>query len=105
MNITTTCLVPLREANLCIDCDTITAAHTTCLACGSKALLNIAQVLDNRRPSGLVHEDGPSVLQISAPRPRQRLVSRRAGLELDRALGRRKMHSAIAASAMPENPA
>jgi hypothetical protein len=105
MNVTTTCLVPLQQASLCIDCETITAAHTTCLACGSRALLNIATVLNNRRPAGPAREDGSSVLQMSLQRPRQRIVSRRAELGLDRALGRRKIHSAASASAMPDNTA
>jgi|ERR1700729_1910851 len=105
MNIAPTCLVPLQQASLCVDCETITAAHTNCLACGSKALLNIAQVLNNRRPSVLAHEDRPSVLQMSVQRPRHRMVSRRADVGLDRALGRRKLHSAISASAIPESTA
>ena len=105
MNITTTCLVPLRLANLCIDCETITAAQTTCLACGSKALLNIAQVLNNRRVSGLGHGDAPSVVQISMPRPRHRMVSHRAESGLDRGLARRKVRMAISTAARPEGTA
>lgn len=38
-------VVPLRQASLCMDCETITAAHTNCLACGSQALLGLARVL------------------------------------------------------------
>ena len=38
--------VPLVQAALCLDCETITAANTNCLACGSHALLNVARVLN-----------------------------------------------------------
>jgi hypothetical protein len=38
-------LVPLQQASLCLDCETITAGHTNCFACGSRALLNLARVL------------------------------------------------------------
>jgi hypothetical protein len=41
-------LVPLQQASLCLDCEAITAAHTTCLCCGSQALLNIARILSHR---------------------------------------------------------
>jgi hypothetical protein len=105
MNIATACLVPLQHASLCIDCETITAAHTNCLACGSKALLNIARVLNNRRLSGLALGDRASVLPISMPHSRQRTVSHRVDSSLDRGLGRRKIHSAISASAIPESTA
>ncbi len=62
-------LVPLQQASLCLDCEGITAAHTTCLCCGSQALLNIARILsdkvfDTSRPrlSSLHHRAG-SVMQ------------------------------------------
>lgn len=42
-------LVPLKLATLCLDCETITAGHMHCHACGSRALLNIARALS--RPS------------------------------------------------------
>jgi hypothetical protein len=58
-------LVPLQQASLCLDCEGITAGHTTCLCCGSQALLNIARILnhkvfDARRPmfSSLRHRSG-----------------------------------------------
>jgi hypothetical protein len=41
-------LVPLQQANLCLDCEGITAGHTNCLCCGSRALLNIARILNDR---------------------------------------------------------
>jgi hypothetical protein len=46
MNTSTPDLVPLQQATLCLDCETITAAHSNCHACGSRALLNIARALD-----------------------------------------------------------
>jgi hypothetical protein len=104
MSTSTNCLVPLQQASLCMDCETITAAHTNCLACGSKALLNIARVLNNRRLAGLALADTPGVLQMSMPRARQRAVFHRAETNLDRGLGRRKVSSAIS-GAMPENTA
>jgi hypothetical protein len=103
MNTSPICLVPLQQASLCIDCETITAAHTNCLACGSKALLNIARVLNNRCLTGLAHGERTSLLQIPMPRPRQRMISHRAESGLDRGMGRRKVHSAVSASVMPEN--
>jgi hypothetical protein len=41
-------LVPLQNASLCLDCEAITSAHTTCLCCGSQALLNIARILSHK---------------------------------------------------------
>lgn len=49
MNSSTESLIPLQTANLCLDCETITAAHSRCVACGSVALLNVARALS--RPS------------------------------------------------------
>jgi hypothetical protein len=46
MNASNLSLVPLQQASLCLDCETITAANTNCHACGSRALLNIARALD-----------------------------------------------------------
>jgi hypothetical protein len=46
MNTSNLSLVPLQQASLCLDCETITAAQTNCHACGSRALLNIARALD-----------------------------------------------------------
>jgi hypothetical protein len=39
-------LVPLQQASLCLDCETITTAQTNCHRCGSRALLNLARALD-----------------------------------------------------------
>jgi hypothetical protein len=49
-------LVPLQQANLCLDCETITASQANCFACGSRALLNVARVLNEQR-SELDSED------------------------------------------------
>jgi hypothetical protein len=46
MNFTKLSLIPLQKASLCLDCETITAAHTHCFACGSAALLNLARTLN-----------------------------------------------------------
>lgn len=45
MNTKSVSLVPLQQASLCLDCETITAGHTNCFACGSRALLNLARAL------------------------------------------------------------
>ena len=42
--------VPLSQASLCLDCEVITAAPTSCPACGSGALMNMARALS--RPYG-----------------------------------------------------
>jgi hypothetical protein len=51
VNVFNLSLVPLRQASLCLDCETITTADTNCHACGSRALLNVSQVLDRELPS------------------------------------------------------
>jgi hypothetical protein len=52
MNTANVSLVPLRQASLCLDCETISAAHTNCAACGSRSLLSLARVL-SQHPAGL----------------------------------------------------
>jgi len=59
-------LVPLRRASLCLDCETITAAHTNCLACGSQALLNIARALSHQRTPGFVSSETTRGLRVAA---------------------------------------
>lgn len=58
-------LVPLQQASLCLDCEAITAAHTSCLCCGSQALLNIARILSEKvfdaRPIFSRHRSGPTI--------------------------------------------
>jgi hypothetical protein len=46
MNSTNLNVVPLQQASLCLDCETITAALASCHVCGSRALLNLARALD-----------------------------------------------------------
>jgi hypothetical protein len=56
-------LVPLQQASLCLDCETITAAQTKCHACGSRALLNLARALDE---PGYLHSFRPDTAVIHA---------------------------------------
>jgi hypothetical protein len=61
-------LVPLKHASLCMDCEVITAAdHNVCLCCGSRALLNVAQVLD-KRAFLASHSEQPLTLSFPALR-------------------------------------
>jgi hypothetical protein len=62
--------VPLVQANLCLDCEAITAANTNCLACGSRALLNVARVLS--QPSSDVCRAGNPIPISMAMRHRSR---------------------------------
>jgi hypothetical protein len=65
-------LIPLRQASLCLDCETITTGHTTCHACGSGALLNVARALDRPRPDDPVRRGGRAAIQMAIPRVRKR---------------------------------
>ncbi|HUK26498.1 MAG TPA: hypothetical protein VLV49_18110 [Terriglobales bacterium] len=38
-------MVPLAQANLCLDCEMITAARGLCRACGSTALMSVSRAL------------------------------------------------------------
>jgi hypothetical protein len=62
-------LVPLQQANLCLDCEAITAAHTNCLCCGSQALLNIARIL-NHRAANVRLTKSSIPLCVASTRPR-----------------------------------
>jgi hypothetical protein len=77
-------IVPLRQASLCLDCETITTAHTNCHACGSRALLNVARALDQQGPAHLVRARRTAIVQISEPRARQRDTFRRGAPSLGR---------------------
>jgi len=71
MNTSTPDLVPLQQASLCLDCETITAAHSNCHACGSRALLNIARALDQPGYRTTFHSNNavmPTVLPKHIPR-------------------------------------
>jgi hypothetical protein len=74
-------LVPLRQASLCLDCETITTADTNCHACGSRALLNVSQVLDRQIPSDLASSGRKA--------GRQRGAFHRNASKLGRSRGRR----------------
>lgn len=73
MNHSELSLVPLQQANLCLDCEAITAAHTNCLCCGSQALLNIARILNHRAAHVRLAK---SPIPICVAPARQRGVSR-----------------------------
>jgi hypothetical protein len=45
MNNSNPSLIPLQRASLCLDCEVITPAQKSCMACGSTALLNVARAL------------------------------------------------------------
>jgi hypothetical protein len=64
MNSSTQSLIPLQAANLCLDCETITAAHARCVACGSVALLNVARALSRPSTRQFSGGDRPSPVQI-----------------------------------------
>lgn len=53
MNNSNPSLIPLQRASLCLDCEVITPAHKSCLACGSAALLNLARALSGSRYAGI----------------------------------------------------
>ena len=48
MNTSELSLVPLQQANLCLDCEMITASQTRCFACGSVALMSLARALNGK---------------------------------------------------------
>ncbi|MGA8270067.1 MAG: hypothetical protein WB919_00805 [Candidatus Sulfotelmatobacter sp.] len=77
-------LVPLRQASLCLDCETITTAHTNCHACGSQALLNVARALDHRRPVGLASSRRSAGVAMQVPIAPRRDTFNRSILNLDR---------------------
>jgi len=78
-------LVPLRQASLCLDCETITTAHTNCHACGSRALLNVARALDQPRPIGLASSRRSSGVGMPVPIAPRRDTFNRSVLSLDQA--------------------
>lgn len=60
-------LIPLRQASLCLDCETITTTHTNCHACGSQALLNVARALNRQHLSDRVCAGRRSVVKCPWP--------------------------------------
>jgi hypothetical protein len=71
MNISSVSFVPLKQANLCVDCDMITAINTRCPACGSIALLNLDRALARSGYCGLNYPSDATVSTISDHRVRQ----------------------------------
>ena len=53
MNNSNPSLIPLQRASLCLDCEVITPAQKSCMACGSAALLNIARALSGPHYAGM----------------------------------------------------
>jgi hypothetical protein len=98
-------LVPLRQASLCLDCETITSAQTNCHACGSRALLNVARALDRQRPSDLACSARIAAVQMSVPRKAQRDTPYRRTPSLDRNRGREGMLPLRIDLSMSENSA
>jgi hypothetical protein len=62
-------LVPLQLANLCLDCDMITAGQTHCFACGSVALMNLARTLNGSAAEKHSHHE-LFVVTKRSPRPK-----------------------------------
>jgi hypothetical protein len=62
-------LVPLQLATLCLDCEMITPAQGTCLACGSGALLNLARALNEPGAKRNPHAREPALAQIVSRHP------------------------------------
>lgn len=65
MNTSNLSLVPLQQASLCLDCETITAAQTNCHACGSRALLNIARALSQPSDRTILRREPTAIARIS----------------------------------------
>jgi hypothetical protein len=58
-------IVPLALANLCLDCEMITAAGASCGFCGSAALMSLARLL-SRAGSGVVFDcQEPTVAKMA----------------------------------------
>jgi len=85
VNSTNLSLVPLQQASLCLDCETITTAHTNCLACGSRALLNLARVL-SQHSSDCSRRVSTEAVPMSLSPLRQRRTFRLGGPNADRRL-------------------
>jgi len=64
MNNSNPSLIPLQRASLCLDCEVITPAHKTCLACGSVALLNVARALSGPGYAGIARVNSMAVADV-----------------------------------------
>ncbi len=105
MNTSNLSLVPLRQASLCLDCETITTAHTNCHACGSGALLNVARALSRQRPPDLASSGRTAVVQMSVPRVCQRETFHMGASNLGRSRVRENVLSRKFDLSMSENSA
>lgn len=105
MNIGNLDLVPLRQASLCMDCETITAAHTNCLACGSRALLNIARALDYQDPPRQRVSERVEIICMPVRRSNERGISSGVESSLRRIVAHRNTHSARFGTRRSENRA
>lgn len=57
-------LIPLQRASLCLDCEVITPAQKSCLACGSVALLNVARALSGPQYAGIAGLSNPAITAV-----------------------------------------
>jgi hypothetical protein len=64
MNNSNPSLIPSQRASLCLDCEVITPAHKTCLACGSAALLNVARALSGRGHAGIARLNSTAIAAV-----------------------------------------
>ena len=64
MNKSNPSLIPLQRASLCLDCEVITPAQKSCLACGSAALLNIARALSGPQYAGLTRLSNTAIADV-----------------------------------------
>jgi hypothetical protein len=58
-------LIPLQRASLCLDCEVITPAQKSCLACGSAALLNVARALSGPQYPGIAGLSNPAIAGVT----------------------------------------
>ena len=64
MNKSNPSLIPLQRASLCLDCEVITPAQKSCLACGSAALLNVARALSRPQCAGIAGLSNPAIASM-----------------------------------------
>jgi hypothetical protein len=64
MNKSNPSLIPLQRASLCLDCEVITPAQKSCLACGSAALLNVARALSGPQYAGIAGLGNPAITGV-----------------------------------------
>jgi hypothetical protein len=65
MNKSNPSLIPLQRASLCLDCEVITPAQKSCLACGSAALLNVARALSRPQYAGIAGLSNPAISGVA----------------------------------------